>query len=59
VTCRILMGLKTLWRFFPCRKSVSNIGYFFISLILGFPFFLERHKVAEDGIGSKKTNKQH
>ena len=55
MTCRILICLKTIWCFFPCRKAVGNISFFFILLVFQVSFsFLDDAIVAEDDTGSDK-----
>ena len=44
-----------IWCFFPCRKAVGNISFFFILLVFQVSFsFLDDAIVAEDDTGSDK-----
>ena len=54
MTSRISMSLKRLWRFYPCRKSVGDVSFFFILLVFQVSFsFFDDAIVAEDGIDSE------
>ena len=55
MTCRILMCLKTLWCFFPCKKAFGDVRFFFISVVFQVSFsFLDNAIMAGDGTGSEK-----
>lgn len=50
------MCLKTLWRFFPCRKAFGDVSFFLTLLVFEVSFsFLDYGIVAEEGIGSEKN----
>ena len=52
----MLMCLKTLWRFFPCRKAFGDVSFFLTLLVFEVSFsFLDYGIVAEEGIGSEKN----
>ena len=54
------MPVKTIWNFFPRRKSFFNIGIFFVRLIRKVPtFFLGVTVETQENIIPKKVRKEN